>query len=280
MLNKKVVFALAICVIIAFMPIRVFCQPVSLSVPLKLSTFLDSFPVCFGIDSRATRCTDVELGEWFPLSECMEIGCVVANFLDPRGVEEENCFRQEMLHDLRPYDSPQQIDTFLLRIAVIGDTLLTMTWSSDLNQCFDSLIFFDITHSPPQYKVDMLSINHFEFPKSRHAYEIYIIARGPKIKTDVPFYKQEIPEAITLQQNYPNPFNPSTKIAYSLSGSQHVRLIVYDVFGREVAKLMDALKPPGSYEAEWKAENLSSGIYFYRLQTGEKFSVKKMLLTR
>lgn len=96
-----------------------------------------------------------------------------------------------------------------------------------------------------------------------------------------------------LKQNYPNPFNPGTKIGFSIpptiAGAPSVRLIIYDVLGREIAVLVDQKKPAGNYEVNFPApDELPSGIYFYRLQV-ENFSsgtehnfieTKKMILVR
>jgi len=87
-----------------------------------------------------------------------------------------------------------------------------------------------------------------------------------------------------LSQNYPNPFNPSTKISYTIpnvgTGLQPVRLVIYDILGNEVSTLVDEQKAPGSYEVEFKADNLSSGVYIYRIQTAEFNETKKMILLR
>jgi photosystem II stability/assembly factor-like uncharacterized protein len=96
---------------------------------------------------------------------------------------------------------------------------------------------------------------------------------------------QVIPTGFTLSQNYPNPFNPSTKIKYSIPsvGTRDrvsVQLIVYDVLGKEVAILINEEKPAGEYEVEFSAEGLKSGIYFYRIQTGDFDQTKKMILLR
>ncbi|NNE47784.1 MAG: T9SS type A sorting domain-containing protein [Rhodothermales bacterium] len=77
-----------------------------------------------------------------------------------------------------------------------------------------------------------------------------------------------VPESYTLSQNYPNPFNPSTTIEFALKESQHAQLSVFDMMGREVAVLVDQTMMPGTYEATFNADNLSSGIYLYRLQVG------------
>jgi hypothetical protein len=83
-----------------------------------------------------------------------------------------------------------------------------------------------------------------------------------------------------LYQNYPNPFNPSTSIKYSLPKQEHVTLKIYDVLGREIKILVDEEKPTGSYEEDWDAAKLSSGIYYYQLKAGEHISTKKMILLK
>lgn len=75
----------------------------------------------------------------------------------------------------------------------------------------------------------------------------------------------EIPETFSLSQNYPNPFNPSTKIEYQIPKTSFVRLTVFDILGREIAKLVNEELAPGIYEIEWDGSNYASGIYFYRL---------------
>lgn len=84
----------------------------------------------------------------------------------------------------------------------------------------------------------------------------------------------------SLSQNYPNPFNPVTLIKYSVPSEDLVKLKVFDVLGREVAFLKNEIQKPGSYEVEFAAGDLSSGIYFYTLETGSFSSTKKMLLLR
>jgi len=102
------------------------------------------------------------------------------------------------------------------------------------------------------------------------------------------FVEQEesgLPESFILYQNYPNPFNPSTTIKFSIPfvESRHassVQLIVYDVLGREVTTLINEEMQTGTYEVEFDATNLPSGIYFYRLNVNRYVDVKKMILLR
>ncbi|AFH49536.1 Hypothetical protein IALB_1829 [Ignavibacterium album JCM 16511] len=89
-----------------------------------------------------------------------------------------------------------------------------------------------------------------------------------------------IPHEFSLEQNYPNPFNPATSIQYSIAGRQLVQLKVYDLLGNEVATLVNEEKSPGIYNAEFNATSLPSGVYLYKLTTGEFSAVKKMILLK
>jgi hypothetical protein len=88
------------------------------------------------------------------------------------------------------------------------------------------------------------------------------------------------PEEYYLSHNYPNPFNPATTIDYMISNDEKVNLKVYDILGTEVATLVDEYKQAGSYSVTFNADNLSSGIYIYRLIAGEYISVNRMSLIK
>jgi hypothetical protein len=88
------------------------------------------------------------------------------------------------------------------------------------------------------------------------------------------------PNNFELSQNYPNPFNPSTKIAYEISQEGIVKLKVYDILGREVEVLINEFQVSGRYQANFNSKNLSSGIYFYKLETEAFSQVKKMILLK
>jgi glucose/arabinose dehydrogenase len=89
-----------------------------------------------------------------------------------------------------------------------------------------------------------------------------------------------LPARFALDQNYPNPFNPSTSIGYQIPGSGHVTLRVFDILGREVATLVDAVQPGGKYAATFGAPGLASGVYIYRLTTSYGSIVRSMTLVR
>ena len=100
-----------------------------------------------------------------------------------------------------------------------------------------------------------------------------------RFPTNVEFDLQT-PIEFYLNQNYPNPFNPSTIISFQLPITSYINLKVYDVLGKEILSLVDEIKSAGSYEVEFNATRLSSGIYFYRLQAGSFVQTKKMLMIK
>lgn len=102
----------------------------------------------------------------------------------------------------------------------------------------------------------------------------------PTVSVDI-----NLPAEFSLEQNYPNPFNPSTVIRYQLPVNGKVSLKIYDVLGKEIATLVDEYKEAGRYEIEFPVEtrhasSLPSGVYLYKLQSGEFVQVKKMVLMR
>ena len=90
----------------------------------------------------------------------------------------------------------------------------------------------------------------------------------------------QLPEQTALLSNYPNPFNPTTMIQYRVDAPGQVRLVVYDVLGREVAVLVDSHEVKGSYAVTFDGSSLTSGIYFTRLNAGGKTLLQKMLLLK
>jgi len=92
--------------------------------------------------------------------------------------------------------------------------------------------------------------------------------------------ENEIPEKFTLEQNYPNPFNPTTSIKYQVESSKHIKLVVYDILGKEIATLVNEKQSPGTYEVTWDASVYPSGVYFYKLTSGDFSETKKMLMIK
>jgi len=113
---------------------------------------------------------------------------------------------------------------------------------------------------------------------SRIAQVMILAGRTDTIFSDVK--KDEIIYNYVLEQNYPNPFNPSTIIRYSIPIQSKVNLTIYNSIGENIAEIIDLTQNAGSYEVEFDGSELSSGIYFYRLQVGSFIETKKMILLR
>ncbi|MDZ7625490.1 MAG: T9SS type A sorting domain-containing protein [Ignavibacteriaceae bacterium] len=99
-------------------------------------------------------------------------------------------------------------------------------------------------------------------------------------------YSEEIeidvtgPKEFTLYQNYPNPFNPSTTIKFALPERTNIEIAVYNSLGEKVADVLKSELSEGYHEVNFSASNLSSGIYFYRLESEKFVSVKKMIIIK
>jgi photosystem II stability/assembly factor-like uncharacterized protein len=92
--------------------------------------------------------------------------------------------------------------------------------------------------------------------------------------------ENKIPKVFKLYDNYPNPFNPVTKIKFDLPLNGNVKLKVFDITGREVANLINSELKAGTYEHQFNAVNLSSGVYFYRIEAGDFIDIKRMVLIK
>jgi len=92
--------------------------------------------------------------------------------------------------------------------------------------------------------------------------------------------ENKVPESFRLYQNYPNPFNPVTKINFALPKQGFVTIKIYDVLGREVRTLVNEVKTPGNYIVEFNANELASGVYFYKIEVNGFSDVKRMILIK
>jgi ligand-binding sensor domain-containing protein len=103
---------------------------------------------------------------------------------------------------------------------------------------------------------------------------------GVILPVEVKEKSNETPTRFTLYQNYPNPFNPSTTIEFDIPERTNVKLVVYDILGREVETIIDKELEPGKYKVNFNATNLPSGVYFYTLRTPKFTKTNKMLLIK
>jgi hypothetical protein len=98
--------------------------------------------------------------------------------------------------------------------------------------------------------------------------------------TGIKYVSTEIPKSFNLEQNYPNPFNPTTTIKFNLPNAGNVSLKLYDVLGKEVDNLFKGSLSAGYYQMNFNASSLSSGVYFYRLETENFSDIKRMVLVK
>jgi hypothetical protein len=142
-----------------------------------------------------------------------------------------------------------------------------------------SLIFGAMENGEGGYQ-DALFDPYIQLTAQSLGGDVASVVRRDAVDTAVEPIAGEIPEKIVLGDNYPNPFNPTTTFEYSISDAEHVRVLVYDLTGRLVQRLVDEVQSPSSYRVTFEAGNLSSGVYIYQLQAGDRVISKKMLLLK
>jgi len=93
-------------------------------------------------------------------------------------------------------------------------------------------------------------------------------------------YNNSIPASCSLHQNYPNPFNPATNIKFNVSQLTYVKIVVYDIIGREVQTLLNESLKPGTYLVSFDGSLLNSSVYFYKITAGGYSETKRMMLEK
>ena len=182
--------------------------------------------------------------------------------------------------DFRGYVSATQIDSFKIVIAgdVTDTAATTISWQSDLANYGISWTI------KPQVGLDwpttnMLNSSTVVIGPRKHKNNI-INKVGALGTYEVEFRGSSLPSMLTLEQNYPNPFNPATTITFALPKSGYTTLKVFDILGREIATLVDGVVEGGVHQRVFDAANLSSGTFFYRLDSAGFVAVKKLLVLK
>ncbi|MCE1188789.1 MAG: T9SS type A sorting domain-containing protein [Ignavibacteria bacterium] len=124
----------------------------------------------------------------------------------------------------------------------------------------------------------LYSVNEVK-KKVQYARKLFL-ANFPKEPLGIHEKNNGLARIFSLEQNYPNPFNPSTKIVYSIPSSANTTLKIYDIMGREIKTLVNEYQSAGIHELQFNASSLSSGVYFYKLQSGTYSTTKKMLFIK
>ena len=147
------------------------------------------------------------------------------------------------------------------------DTMLTFTFSTTDSFYLDTSIG---TEALQYYRISSFDVSGNESPYSKEVSSLVVSVAD----------EGTLPIAYTLYQNYPNPFNPVTSIDYILPKESRTILTIYDLLGHEVAQLVNRIQRAGVYSVKWNASNVSSGVYFYKLQSDDFIQTRKMLLLK
>jgi len=141
----------------------------------------------------------------------------------------------------------------------------------------------------PDTNININQYNYIDFYNKLNGWAYPTISRGihtttggdPIWYTGILQTTSEVPKSFILKQNYPNPFNPRTVIPYSLKSPAYVRLIAYDITGREVQRMVNQKQDAGEYEVDFMGKFSATGVYFYRMTVDDKIiDTKKMILIK
>ncbi|MCH7955814.1 MAG: T9SS type A sorting domain-containing protein [Candidatus Marinimicrobia bacterium] len=146
------------------------------------------------------------------------------------------------------------------------DTMATYTFATTDSFFLDSTIIGEETY----YRISSFDESGNESPFSKIVSNLVVSIAE----------KGTLPLSYTLYQNYPNPFNPVTSINYILPKESMTTLTIYNLLGQEVAKLVNRVQSAGIYSIKWNASNVSTGVYFYKLQSGDFVQTRKMVLLK
>lgn len=156
-------------------------------------------------------------------------------------------------------------------------------------QSYSPSIFYSSnngTNWSTQFYDTAIQFTHITIPRNHlNQYSVWAVGNPGKIyKMDamvgVQQISDEIPEEYYLSQNYPNPFNPSTKINFKIPLSGFVKINIYNTLGKEIKTIIKEYMNAGSYEIQFDAVDLRSGVYFYKIETDKFIAVNKMMLIR
>jgi len=135
----------------------------------------------------------------------------------------------------------------------------------------------------PVYRKTYISMGYYAYSSSTYTLKgcmIDSVVYGDTEVVSINKITNLIPEAYSLSQNYPNPFNSTSNLKFEIANLGNVKIVVYDIMGREVETLVNDMLQPGTYETTFDGSMLNSGVYFYRLVTDGFTETKRMLLIK
>lgn len=155
---------------------------------------------------------------------------------------------------------------------------------NNLRKWFDSTYHPTSSFKTTNVRIRITGVGFFDFlhgqtgipPNGREIHPVLTFS----LVTNVNTYSNEVPAEYNLNQNFPNPFNPTTNIRFELPKSGFVKLIIFDMLGKEITILVNERLNAGSYSVDWNALQNPSGVYFYRIETENFAATKRMLLIK
>jgi len=191
---------------------------------------------------------------------------------------------------------------FKFSVALLENDSIIITETDTIGPIANCICYYDLSVSLAGLAVGHYTVYVYRERLSRYFYEMdtikYIgsatfdIIYLPSVNYSEEFYLSECiehtgiseeirtPNNYSLEDSHPNPFNNSVLVNYTLPLTTDVTLKIYDLLGREISTLVSERKPAGEYTVSWDAENVPSGVYFYRLTAGEFTQTKKMMVIK
>ena len=238
--------------------------------------------ITFGIGVNYTECIDPDTSVYHPaeveLPPPPPSGVFDARFVDSRAGAGA-CLGQGIALNLHEYRiTGSKIDTFKIKLQLTnGASVVRLSWVGLNLSIFNGGIKLQDAFGGVLINWDMVS--HTSDSVTNPAITELVIY-GIRSICGVPGSSDITPIECSLHQNYPNPFNPATTIRYSLATGGRVTVDVYNVFGQQVAGLLDVVQAPGRHEVRFDGTGLPSGVYYYRMVAGRYSLSRKMLIVR
>lgn len=189
-----------------------------------------------------------------------------------------NCCGEDMYYHLYRMSDGVLIGTFWTYSSLRGCSL-----DSIANVVAGQHYYIDVQNLESNCKHDVVIRTYFTGCPCENGWQQVTLPcceKAGELKAGNNIEKNNSSNQLSLYQNYPNPFNPLTTIKFSTTATSYVKLTVYDVTGKELNVLFDGTKDPGYQEIVWDATEYASGIYFYKLQSGEFVTEKKMIVVK
>jgi hypothetical protein len=230
--------------------------------------------LAFGVHANATDGFDVKYDIAKP--PISPVSNAIESYFENQGWSN---YVSKFASDIKaPMSNPLSGKNWSFRVMSKSEGTVLLNWADILTNIPESVrneYSFYLSGATIPGSINMLTLFNHSFTVSAGQIYSFQINANPTAVKDV-FEKF----TFELKQNYPNPFNPSTIINYQIEHSGKVSLRVYDILGNEVAILVDEEKEAGLYSVDFDASKLSSGVYFYKLQSGKFVQTRKMILIR